>query len=93
VQNGAGAGACLEIRSPVPAWLQNGSGAWLTIRRGLGQRDPSVPGHRARDAEGVSRHGGGLVGGSVQARRGLGRAEAMGVAMREEGGDGGILVG
>jgi hypothetical protein len=60
----------------------------LVGRRGLGRRHPSVPAHRARHAEGLCRHGWGLVDGSVQARRGLGRAEAMGAAMREKGGDG-----
>jgi hypothetical protein len=38
-------------------------------------------------------HGWGLVDGSVQARRGLDRAEAMGAAMREKGGDGGDFGG
>jgi hypothetical protein len=65
----------------------------LVGRRGLGRRHPSVPAHRARDAEGLCRHGWGLVDGSVQARRGLGRAEAMGAAMREKEGDGGDFGG
>jgi hypothetical protein len=92
VENGGG--ACLEIRSLVPAWLQNGGGASLAIqvgRRGLGRRE--CGGRAGPWSAGVWTQCGGSVGGSVEAVRGLGRAEAMGAAMREEGGDGGIFVG
>jgi hypothetical protein len=90
-EKGLGRRECGERRRRVPGDPVAGSCLVAERRRRVAGDSGRPPGARSTGpfsggawSAGVWRQGGALVGGSVEAVRGLGRAEAMGAAMRKE---------